>query len=86
MHSCKGHAPRTPNIYSVNWVWACLPVSGMSVLRPKCYYVILYWCWLPIVNNFRNVSGSLAVPSCTGGVCDDRCHFMKIALDLHRLR
>ena len=73
------------NIYSLNCVWACLPNVGMFTWYPKCY-VILYWGWLPSVNHFRNVSGSLAVPSCTSGVCDDRCHFVKIALDLHRLR
>ena len=47
---------------------------------PKCY-VILYWGWLPIVNTFRNVLGSLAVPSCTGGVCDSRCHFVWTSID-----
>ena len=57
----------------------------MSALCPKCY-VILYWGWLPIINTFRNVLGSLGVPSCTSGVCDSHCHFVKIDLDLHRFR
>ena len=78
-----GETPQTPNGYFVNYVSACLPSIGMSALCPKCYG-LLYWGWLPIVNTVRNVLGLLAVPSCTGGLCDSRYHFAKIDLDLLR--